>query len=91
MIKPIGPFIVMAALLLAGAGPQAQAQAGDDAIKISAEIRIELPDSGGAAVTVVPGDSSVLVRLPRGSIFPLEFASASDDPTRRLIRWLFSK
>ena len=78
MINVIGRVIVMAAILLAGAGPQAQIPGGDDEIKTSAEIRIELPDSGGAGVTVVPGDSSVLVQLPRGSIFPLEFASSSN-------------
>jgi len=78
MIKQIGRLIVMAALLGAGSGLQAQAPAGDDEIGTSANIRIEFPDPGSAAVTVVPGDNSVLVRLPRGSIFPLEFASASN-------------
>jgi polysaccharide export outer membrane protein len=78
MIRQIGCFIILAVLLAAGAGLQAQAPAGDDEVKTSAEIRIELPDPGSAAVTVVPGDSSVLIRLPKGSIFPLEFASASN-------------
>jgi polysaccharide export outer membrane protein len=78
MIKAIGRFLVMAAILLAGAGPQAQIPGGDDEIKTSAEIHIELPAARGAGVTVVPGDSSVLIELPRGSIFPLEFASSSN-------------
>jgi polysaccharide export outer membrane protein len=78
MIKQIGCFIVLAALVAAGAGLQAQMPAADDDIKTSAVIRIDLPEPGCAAVTVEPGESSVLIRLPRGSIFPLEFASASN-------------
>jgi polysaccharide export outer membrane protein len=82
MFKAIGRILVLAALLLAAAGPQAQLPGGDEESKTSAEIRIEFPDAGGARVTVVPGDSSVLVELPRGSIFPLEFASSSNGMLR---------
>jgi polysaccharide export outer membrane protein len=78
MINLIGRVLVIGALLLAGAGSQAQIPDSGDAIKTSAEIRIEFPAGGGDGVTVVPGDSSVLIDLPRGSIFPLEFASSSN-------------
>ncbi len=42
-----------------------------------AEIRISLPAGSTDNVSVKPGDSRVVLELPRGSVFPLDFAATS--------------
>jgi len=43
----------------------------------SAEIRISLPDGASPEVAVEPDDRRIRLELPRGSAFPMDFASSS--------------
>jgi polysaccharide export outer membrane protein len=77
MSYKIGHLLVVSAILLAGPATLAQfsEELGEEGA--SAEIFIELPEGSDSDITVVPEDNDVIVELPRGSVFPLEFASSS--------------
>lgn len=64
-------------LLTVGMASVVAAQSGDEEVKTSAEIQITLPAGSEGQVSVSPGDNRVLVELPRGSVFPLDFFQSS--------------
>jgi polysaccharide export outer membrane protein len=73
-LRLAGAFLAVVGAL-AGASTAAAVEL-DDA-RTTANIRISLPTVGAADVSVTPGDSRVLIELPRGAVFPLDFAESS--------------
>jgi polysaccharide export outer membrane protein len=78
MISKVGRFLVASAILMAGPAVLAQAAEEPGQAGTSAEIFIELPEGYDNNVSVMPENKVVVVDLPRGSIFPLEFSSSSN-------------
>jgi polysaccharide export outer membrane protein len=78
MICKVGRILVAAAILMTGSSMLAQLSEEAGEAGASAEILIELPQGNDSNVSVVPDNNSVVVELPRGSIFPLEFSSSSN-------------
>ena len=54
-----------------------------DAERTTAELRIGLPAGHESVVSVQPGDRLIVLLLPRGSEFPLDFAAASGGLLRK--------
>lgn len=77
MISKVGRILVASAIVMAGPAMLAQLPDETSERETSAEIFIELPEGSDSNVTVVPENNYVVVDLPRGSIFPLEFSSSS--------------
>lgn len=69
-------LMVVAAVFGSGTSG-AQTERLSDAKRTTAELRIGLPVGSASEVTVEPGDRLVVLTLPRGSEFPLDFAAAS--------------
>ncbi|NIM62817.1 MAG: hypothetical protein GTO30_14585, partial [Acidobacteria bacterium] len=70
-------------VVLAAAPVGAQSPRLSDAERTTAELFIGLPAGGDPRVSVEPGDRLVVLELPRGSEFPLDFAAASGGLLRR--------
>ena len=51
--------------------------AGPEQTRTTVDIRISLPEGVDAEVSVSPRDNRVLLELPRGAVFPLDFAASS--------------
>jgi polysaccharide export outer membrane protein len=78
MIRKVCAALVLLGLGLGSAGSRAEVQAlAEPTTSSSSEIRISLPADGGSAVSVIPGTEQIVVELPRGAVFPLDFAESS--------------
>lgn len=66
-----------AAAILAVVCLAAWAPAAAQDSRNSAEIRIGLPGSADRAMSIEPGVNSIVLDLPRGSVFPLDFEAAT--------------
>ncbi len=78
MKSTVGRILVASAIVMAGPAMLAQLSEGGNDAGTIAEIFIELPEGNDSSVSVSPESNHVVVDLPRGSIFPLEFSSASN-------------
>lgn len=67
-------LLLVTTLLISGSGV---ADAEDDSYKATAEIRIDLPAGGSQSVSVSPGNSMIVLDLPRGALFPMDFTESS--------------
>ena len=74
MLRLTTALVVLASVPIA---VQAQEAAVREERTTTAEIRIELPEGAGRDVAVEPSDRRVLIELPRGSRFPLDFQTSS--------------
>jgi polysaccharide export outer membrane protein len=74
MLRLTTALVVLALVPIA---VQAQEAAAREEGMTTAEIRIELPEGSGRDVAVEPSDRRVLIELPRGSRFPLDFQASS--------------
>lgn len=72
----------LAVLALLWAGSPLSAQVDLEGAKTAAEILITLPDGPEPRVSVSPGSNRVVLELPRGSVFPLDFGAASGGMVR---------
>jgi polysaccharide export outer membrane protein len=70
-------FFLLCFLPLVAAGSLAQLPGAPEAVRGSAEVRIELPQGTAPRVSVSPGARQVLVDLPRGAVFPLDLSGSS--------------
>jgi len=64
-------------VLMVGLATAAERESRQEEVKTSAEIQIALPAGSDGQVSVLPGDNRVVVELPRGSVFPLDFFQSS--------------
>lgn len=78
MMSKVGRILIASAILMAGPAMLAQQSEESRDAGATAEIFIELPGGGDSNVSVVPESNYVVVELPRGSVFPLEFSSSSN-------------
>jgi polysaccharide biosynthesis/export protein len=69
-------MILVLALALLPAALAAPPDA-DAPSRTSATVRIELPQGAGSSWALVPGEKRVILDLPRGASFPLDFGEAS--------------
>jgi polysaccharide export outer membrane protein len=71
-------FMIVLGLGAAGARAEiAEIEAKAESSKSSAEIRIALPADDTSAVSVTPGNEQIVIELPHGAVFPLDFAESS--------------
>jgi polysaccharide export outer membrane protein len=77
MKTKLGLLVALATLLAGGAGVVAATPELEDEYRTSAEVRINLPEGVEPVVVVAPGSGHVRLELPRGSQFPLDFASST--------------
>jgi polysaccharide export outer membrane protein len=68
-------FVIFVALAVTTVAAQSPPEV--DSVQATAEIRIDLPEGSPPVVAVEPADRRVLIELPRGAGFPLDFASSS--------------
>lgn len=73
-MKNIACLLLLAPLLFAGVDARAE---DDDGFKTASEIRISLPEGEGHTVAVSPGNAMIVVELPKGSLFPMDFTESS--------------
>lgn len=78
-------WITLGCLLAAAswATARAQSSAGDDSYRTSAEIRINLPEGVPPEVAVWPGTQRIVLELPAGSVYPLDFNASSGGLLRK--------
>jgi polysaccharide export outer membrane protein len=77
MIKKICLLWIAACLAVWGGVANAEVEALTEPTSSSAEIRIALPEDSSSEVSVSPGDHRIVIELPRGSVFPIDFAASS--------------
>lgn len=75
MTKRILAAIVI--VWIAGAFVSAATPQSGEAYRTSAEIRINLPEGVDPTVEVYPGSSHIIVELPQGSQFPMDFSAST--------------
>jgi len=76
-MKNYACLLLVTALLFLGAGTSAAEEDDDARYKATAEIRIDLPEGGSQSVSVSPGNSMIVLDLPKGAAFPMDFTESS--------------
>jgi polysaccharide export outer membrane protein len=82
VLRSVKTGTLAAALLLAAGVVLGQAGAGGADSGTSASIRLELPVDAPGGVSMIPGNARVVLELPGGVQYPLDFRAASNGLVR---------